>query len=421
MRKRTVAFLVLAPVGVLLGVGLFRMIQHDWAVREPVAKEEPTRSQRPAQADDRPHGPSGSAVSDEMRRLYNKGSRRVPPGEELEEFTKLAGTLESRHVSGLIEELEKSVPAAAARDEFLLPLYARWAELEPLRAWEQVRREGYEAKEGAERAWAVRRMAAILEVWSARDAALALAAYLEVERGAEALRLAPEWWPAMHAVFANAAKSLGDKTPESLRGMVSHRDHAIALGHWASSRFLAGGDPADLAKRIDDEAVAAMQRTGADEERLQAFRAEADQRMAGAWFERDPEAAMAWLDQRHGAAGVMAFLAGYADRLEPATFAEREDRVRQFLLSRPGETRDGWIGAWLEKTHGADLGLVADLASEELRFESLRKAAWPKVAAEEGQQFEPWACDPAEVRRVMDEVQLDEARRAEIEEILSVR
>jgi hypothetical protein len=316
--------------------------------------------------------------------------------------------------------MEKEETPAAAREEFLLPLYARWAALEPLRAWEKVRDEGYAAKQASDRGWAVRRMAAILEVWSRTDATMALAAYLEVERGAEALRPVPEWWPTMHAVFASAAKSLGEKFPERLRGMASQRDHALVLGRWAAARFLAGDDPAALGKRLDQEAVEALQGTGNDETRLQAFRADADRGLAQAWFERDQTASMTWLAQRHGAAGVVDFLAAYPDRLDPASYAERRDLVRQFLLSRPEEGRDQWINAWLEKTHGEDLGMVAGLASDELRFVSLKKAAWPKVT-EQDPEFEPWACDPAEVRRVMDEIELDEARRAEIEEILSVR
>jgi hypothetical protein len=422
VKKRTVATLVLAPLGAVLAVGIFRMIQHDWAVAPAPPKEEPTRVERPdrPEPETRPAGPSAGSIALRMRQLYEQGAGQVPPGKELAEFTQLAATLELRHLLTLLDEIDKDESPAPARLEFLLALDARWAALEPLQAWEKVRDHGFEAKETADRTAAVRRMAAILEVWSRADAPMALAAYLEAERGAEALRGLPDWWPALHTVLANAAKALGDQFPKRLRGMVSQRDHALALGQWAADRFLAGADPGAITAVLDEESLEALQATGGDEERLRTFRALAAQGLTRTWFERDPETSMAWLADRQGAPAVLDFLAAYPDPAEPAGFAERRDRVRQFLLARPEDGRDQWIASWLDKTRGSDLAMVAALASDDLRFRALKHAAWPEVE-EKDPDFVPWACDPAEVRRVMDEIQLDEARRTEIEEILSVR
>ena len=137
--------------------------------------------------------------------------------------------------------------------------------------------------------------------------------------------------------------------------------------------------------------------------------------MFNAWLEHDPDTAIEWFAGSNDAAATIPLLAKVAAMPAPAPQA-----VGNFLGTRPPETRDAWVLAFLQHTSGAYLELLPLLSTPELRWKCLKQAAWPKVA-EQQPDFTPWACNPESVRKAMDMMNVDPEHRAEIEQILSVR
>ncbi len=251
----------------------------------------------------------------------------------------------------------------------------------------------------------------MLATWSRADAPAALTAFLEVERGAKGLREDWEWLPGCDEFFTAAAEAAGAEFPARLRGLGSPAMHAGALNIWGTLQVHAGANPLGVAEVLGAESIAAV----SDEEGRAEFQRVAETGLFTAWLQRDADAAMEWFASGNDVSATVLMLEKIA-----RAGGNGSQVAGRFLLSRPPEVRDDWILAYLHQTGGLNLELLPHLSNPELRWKCLRQAAWPKVA-EEQEGFVPWACDPTAVREAMKLLDLDDAHRAEIEQLLSVR
>jgi len=413
VKKRWLALVVLVPLGGVVAVGIVRMVQHDFAVApKTAAANETIRTIRSETREPHEADTAGRAAADQMLAIYRKTHGTPEQDEGVEQFTKLATSLELRYLAGVLEALESPHDPHEQTAPYLLPVYVRWTELDPPKAWDQVRREGSDAKKPEDRAWAVQRMEAMLAKWVHSDAGAALTAFLEAERGTESLRDEWEWRPDCEEFFTAAAEALGHEFPERLRGMLSHAVHANALNLWGTLQVRAGTDPLTVAGVLGAESIAAV----TDEDAQGEFQRQAESGMFTAWLQRDASGALEWLASGNDDGTTITIL----EKIDRMGGNEWQLVVDRFLASRPVEVRDNWILAFLHQTGGLNLELLPLLSAPELRWKCLKQAAWPKVAQQQ-EGFVPWACDPAAVRKAMGLLGLDNAHRAEIERILSVR
>jgi len=393
---------------VIIGTPLLWLALHD---QDPIeekalAAQVSSRDSRPKRSADSDSSGGRLAVA---RSLYMERRRQDDPEVNLSEFKEQVATLNLKQAVALIDELEAREDYRGELEDYLMPLYLHWADLDPRGAWRAHASEMLvlETLDVGGRSWWVERSAEVLRIWSRSNAKQALIEYTDLVR---VLRERPEvagvlnhppWWPDLHEVFENAAKELKHNTPELLREIDDDTDYAIGMGHWACFEMRSGSHPNDVQQRLNEELASYVE--SHENSSIEGLRRWTDYHLARGWFAADPAAAMAWYEQAYSREKVYDFLSG----IEDEGMWGQPEAVRSFLRGFRPADRDVWIQDYLlpgqfVRTTNLDLLLLVQDADVQYKILTIAAADVSSVKLAES------------IQRVANSSLLSEEQKAEV-------